>query len=227
VGLEPPVPFSVHEKLICASSDCFKNAMDRDWKESKEKSVHLKDDDPDTFLLYLHWLYRGTLPVRIDKPGLKGNSEYLQSAKAYILGDKLLDGDSNDVVIDAMKDKSRTRTSDGRRWFPVGPVLSCVYDNTPTSSKARQLLVDIYVRHGVRDWLSGWADPNEIPKDFLLDLTMAPLDLKHNSQDDSTEKSSTCAYHQHGLQENSCYKARLRDGVIRSGSVTLDWRDSC
>jgi hypothetical protein len=214
VGLEPPIPFSVHEKLICASSDFFRNAMARDWKESKQRSIHLKDDDADTFELYLHWLYRGTLPVRINEPGLVGNSEYLQMAKAYVLGDKLQDGDFKDVIIDAIIDKCKSIASDGRNWFPVGPVLRCIYDNTPTSSKARRLLVDIYVHDGSGDWLSDWVKQDDIPKDFLLDIAMAFLNKKKKNEESPSQKSSTCAYHQHGLEKTLCYKARLRNGIV-------------
>jgi hypothetical protein len=214
VGLEPPTPFSVHEKLICASSDFFRNAMARDWKESKQRSIHLKDDDADTFELYLHWLYRGTLPVRINEPGLVGNSEYLQMAKAYVLGDKLQDGDFKDVIIDAIIDKCKSIASDGHKWSPVGPVLRCIYDNTPTSSKARRLLVDIYVHNGSGDWLSDWVKQDDIPKDFLLDIAMAFLNKKEKNEESPTHKSSTCAYHQHGLEETLCYKARLRNGIV-------------
>jgi hypothetical protein len=58
-------------------------------------------------------LYRGTLPVRIDEPGPVGNSEYLELAKAYILGDKLQDGDFKDIIINAMIDKCKSEASDG------------------------------------------------------------------------------------------------------------------
>lgn len=214
MGLEPPIPFCVHEKLICASSDFFRNAMARDWKESKQRSIHLEDEDADTFELYLHWLYRGTLPVRINEPGLVGNSEYLQMSKAYVLGDKLQDGDFKDVIIDAIIDKCKSIASDGRKWFPVGPVLRCIYDNTPTSSEARRLLVDIYVHNGSGDWLSDWVKQDDIPKDFLLDITMAFLNKKEKNEEGPTHKSSTCAYHQHGLGETLCYKERLRNGIV-------------
>ncbi|KAF2279433.1 uncharacterized protein EI97DRAFT_412463 [Westerdykella ornata] len=213
VGLEPPIPFSVHENLICASSDFFRKAMEGDWKESKQLLVCLEDDDPDTFLVYLHWLYRGTLPVRIDEPGPLMNSEYLQLAKAYILGDKLQDGDFKDVVIDAMIDKCKSTASDGHRWFPVGPVLRCMYKNTPTSSKARRLLVDIYVHHGPGHWTSDGAEQDEIPKDFLYEVTMAFMDKRDKNEEDPTQRP-TCAYHEHGPGETRCYKARLRNGIV-------------
>ena len=57
--------------------------MKSDWKEGKEGSVLLEDEEPDIFRLYLHWLYRCTLPVPVDEPGHLGDGEYLQLAKCY------------------------------------------------------------------------------------------------------------------------------------------------
>ncbi|RFU24056.1 hypothetical protein B7463_g12285, partial [Scytalidium lignicola] len=152
------------------------------WKESGQRLVRLEEDDPNTFELYLHWLYRDTLPVRIDEPGPASNSEYLQLAKAYILGDKLQDSDFKDVVTDAMIDKCKSKASDGRSWFPVGPVIKCIYDNTLESSKARRLLVDIYVHNGSGSWISDWAKKDDIPKDFLYDITIALLSKRGGSE---------------------------------------------
>ena len=30
---------------------------------------------------------------------------------------------------DAMIDKCKSEASDGRQWFPVGPVIQCIYNN--------------------------------------------------------------------------------------------------
>ena len=206
--MESPITFAVHEKLICASSEFFKKIMSRDWKESKQRSIQLEDDDPDTFQLYLHWLYRGTLPVRTDGPGRIANSEYLQLAMAYVLGDKLQDGDFQDITIDAMIDKCKSPASDGAKWFPVGSVIQCIYDNTPESSKARRLLVDIYVHNGCSGWLRDSMKPDEIPKDFLFEIAIAFLDTRTNEVN-PVAKSSTCEYHQHGPERALCYKTRL------------------
>lgn len=41
-------------------------AMNSDFKESRERSIALKDDNPDTFEVYLHWLCFATVPTRDD-----------------------------------------------------------------------------------------------------------------------------------------------------------------
>jgi len=207
VGSEPSVTFSVHEKLICASSDFFEKALSGKWKESKERSVKLEWDHPEAFQLYIHWLYYHTLPIRINDPGFAGNAEYVLLANAYVLGDMLQDGNFKDAIIDAIIDKSNTSALDGKNWLPVGPVISCIYDNTVQSAKARRLLVDFYVRLGSGDLLHDWSDMKEIPKEFLFDLAIELLN-KRPRPSGSHPITKTCEYHEHGPLPTLCYKDR-------------------
>lgn len=181
--------------------------MSSDWKESRERSVALKDDDPDTFEVYLHWLYFGTVPTRDDE---SSDTEYLQLAKAYVLGDKLGDGNFKDVITDAMIHKSRFLTvsagkSVGTRFFPGGIVIRHIYDNTPKSSEARHLLVYLYAENGNGQWLN---DPALFPKEFLMDLAVALFGRQGKPTPATpTAESNTCKYHQHG--SGPCYKDRF------------------
>ena len=105
VGPEPSTILVVHENLICTSSDFFKRLRTGEWREANERTIKFEEGNPNVFQLYLHWLYRGTLPVRIDAPGQIGNAEYESLAEAYVLGDKLQDGDLQDVIVDTIVDQ--------------------------------------------------------------------------------------------------------------------------
>jgi hypothetical protein len=204
VGSEQPITFSVHENLISAASDFFKKSMNGDRKESKERSVRLREEDPEVFQVYLHWLYYHTLPVRIDSPGLDGNVEYLRLAKAYIMGDMLQDGNFKDAVLDAMAEKGKSKASDGNHWHPVGPVIRAIYDNTRASSEARRFLVDTYTNFANGKWLRDWGAEEDLPKEFLLDLAIAVLDRR--PQPNSPPSTDACAYHQHAPGIMFCYR---------------------
>lgn len=208
VGAEEPTTFSVHEDLICKASDFFQKAMSGSWKESSTRSIRLESHDSETFQVYLHWLYYHVLPVRVDSPGLDGNAEYLQLAKAYVLGDMFLDGDFKDAVIDAIIDKSTSKASDGQYWYPVGPVIRYIYDNTLHPSKARSLLVDLYTASGHGEWLSDWAQPGDLPKEFLHNLAISLLD-KRNYNGVDRPGNSSCTYHEHGTDGKFCYRSKL------------------
>ncbi|KAK5989880.1 hypothetical protein PT974_08142 [Cladobotryum mycophilum] len=205
VGSEPPVTFSVHENLVCASSRFFKKALSGDWKEAEDGRVRLEGDSPDVFEIYLHWLYRRTLPVRIDSPGHEGNFEYLQLAKAYVLGDMLQADTFRDAAIDAIIKKATTKALDGATWFPVGNVIRYIYDNTVDTSKARRLLVDLYTHHGHGNWLCEWADAEDLPKEFLLELAVSLLDKRSSPNRAFVSGISTCEYHEHSQGE--CHTA--------------------
>lgn len=198
--------------------------MRSDWKESRERSIELKDDDPDTFEVYQHWLYFGTVPTRDDMSGKTDDAEYLQLAKAYVLGDKLRDGNFKDVIIDAMLHKSRSNVSDGISdgacFFPGEHVIRHIYDNTPKSSEARHLLVYFYVKNGNRRWLND-AVQEEFPKDFLMDLAVALFERQDKRRPATpTAESNTCKYHQHG--SGPCYKDRFNYDSVVATAKRLD-----
>jgi hypothetical protein len=205
VGHSTPVVFGVHEKIICASSDFFATAMSGHWKESKTRSITLKETDPAIFKIYVHWLYYQQLPVRSDQGGWVGNIEYLQLAKCYTLGDFLQDVDFKDSVLDAMKEKRSTVAKDGHNWLPFGQVIGHIYDNTVESSKARTLLVDMYVHHGHVFWLKGWSRVEDLPKQFLYDLSVALLEQRWKTSSDGFPLDS-CHYHEHKPGKGVCGK---------------------
>lgn len=214
-----PVTFHIHEKLVCASSDFCKCAVNGPWKESKSRSIVLDDVDASIFQIYVSWLYRAQLPVRIDAPGHEGNAEYLALARAYVLGDRLQDVAFCDACIDTMIIKSQTPAADGHSWNPVGPVIACIYENTTTRSKVRMFLVDLYVRNGVGNWLTKWADKDtDLPKDFLFDLAVALLNTRPRPE---KQVSQPCEYHEHG-KERICYKKLLASSKMPSQDVVND-----
>jgi hypothetical protein len=175
------------------------------WETSTSGSVTLKEEDPEVFEVYLHWLYCETLPVKNDSPGHEGNIEYVQLAKAYALGEMLQDVNFKDAVLDAISIKSCSKASDGQRWFPLGPAIRCIYEGTPGSSAARRLLVDMYTYHGNGNWLTDWANEDDLPKQFLLDLAVAALTKRPRPPDFLSRKIGTCDYHEHLPDPNSCY----------------------
>ncbi|OCK74751.1 hypothetical protein K432DRAFT_468508, partial [Lepidopterella palustris CBS 459.81] len=47
----------VHDPLIRAHSKFFGNAPSGNWRESQKRCFRLPEDYPETFRLYLHWVY--------------------------------------------------------------------------------------------------------------------------------------------------------------------------
>ncbi|RDW92790.1 uncharacterized protein DSM5745_00112 [Aspergillus mulundensis] len=67
----------------------------------KEKKIELPDEDPEIWALYVHWAYLGSIPTKADKESIK-DVEYLELAKAYVLGEVIESPGFCNSVIDAI-----------------------------------------------------------------------------------------------------------------------------
>ncbi|EED24537.1 conserved hypothetical protein [Talaromyces stipitatus ATCC 10500] len=184
--------FSIHEKLIRASSLFFDKAMSGAWQESAQNTIELPDDEPEIFGLYHHWLYYGTLPVFCDDV----NVEYVNLIDAYTLGDKLLDTRFQDTAIDAIIERSISKGSDGKMWYPGQGVIEHAYNNTNESALVRTLLVDMYVSAGHGAWLRD-CGTTDFPQSFLFELAAKSMDQRGGSR----LRIDPSKYHIHGSQD--------------------------
>ncbi|KAL4904479.1 hypothetical protein BDW74DRAFT_179053 [Aspergillus multicolor] len=148
--------------------------------EAKERIVELPEQDPDVFALFVHWLYFKTIPVAHDNMGAEEDVEYMELAKAYVLGDMLVSPAFKNVAIDIMVEKSLAPKMNGSLYYPKIKVIQYIHSNTLNGSKIRRLLVDLYLEHGMKDWLRGETD---IPPAFLLALVEDCLDQRERDSE--------------------------------------------
>lgn len=177
--------------------------MSSNWNESETGSVGLPDDDPDTFQVYLYWLYYKKLPVKSENPCY---SEYLQLAKAVVLGDKLRDPDFENSAIDAIIDKSRFDTINAQT---LGPMVVFIYKHSLEGCKARKLLVDLHLSDRTKGWLDGYKGL-DLPSEFFLELATTLLRRRPKTDDyitDPRKSTYSCRYHNHPSGKNSCDKS--------------------
>lgn len=98
----------VHEDVLCRSSSFLEAACDEKWNNSNAKVITLPDVSPDTFLLYVDWLYNGPLDldegyVYLNEPSMPALCEILdQALSAYVLGQFLQDITFSNELIDAI-----------------------------------------------------------------------------------------------------------------------------
>jgi hypothetical protein len=60
--------FALHKTLVCKRSEFFRACLKGDWKESYERKVHLRREDPDTFVFYIQSLYVSQPKTISDEP---------------------------------------------------------------------------------------------------------------------------------------------------------------
>lgn len=106
--------FIVHRDMICKTSNFFKTAVAKDWKEANECEVHLPEQQPIAFQTYLESIYNPNVDVCAmaeahidDLLQLEEGSETLTSRQMYglsvlklsVLGDYIRDTHFKNVVM--------------------------------------------------------------------------------------------------------------------------------
>jgi hypothetical protein len=165
---------NVHERLVRVASPFFDKALTGPWKESQTRTLHLPADDGLTVGLYVHWLYYRSLPVGYDKP----TTEYLGLAKAYVFGDKVLDTDFQNTIMDTII-KGTVIQSDGcggartLRVCATASLIAYVYENTVDGASIRKLLIDMWTEHAKPEWMLEGMDI--IPPSFAAEIAFRDL----------------------------------------------------
>ncbi|PSN64734.1 hypothetical protein BS50DRAFT_529203 [Corynespora cassiicola Philippines] len=179
--------FFVHQGIICDRSEFFRRALNGNWAESTDRVVRLPEDNPSIFSLYHGFLYTKSLPIlpeRISNDEKESEAiaeQYLALCELYVLAEKLVDSMFKADVLDALKNRSTRPASNGACYYPNMDCVRVIYDGTRSKSKARSLLVSIYVDHGNEEFVKEEVD--QIPKEFLHDLCRKTLQKRQRPKD--------------------------------------------
>lgn len=189
--------FTIHWELISARSNYFEKALSAPFKESQKGVVHLPDQDPDTFELYMKSLYWGKL---YSGDGEDYDAEFQRLAAVGILADYLQDHGCFNLVVDAIIDVAETVEQ-----YPL-TLATAVYEQLPTDSPLRRLIRDFWVWvhnpqwYSVVDLMDCDYDVISAPKDFWIDVSkeMAEVGAKSFNQSVKTPwVKNRCSYHVH------------------------------
>ncbi|KAF2241958.1 hypothetical protein BU26DRAFT_387892, partial [Trematosphaeria pertusa] len=114
VGKEPESKdFVAHESILTSRSEFFRRALNGNWEEAHAHIVHLPEDEPDIFGIYLNYVYTGRLhTMSVDSEELATldhnkfrttvNEEYNNLFCLYILAEKLQDTPTKDATFTAL-----------------------------------------------------------------------------------------------------------------------------
>ena len=135
----------VQSSILTKSSDFFRAALKGEWLEGQERVVKLPEQEFDVVASCFHWLYTGSIfskaPVSDNDP--MRQLEYAYLAKQYVLGERPIDRDFQNAVIDRIMEIPTETSADDVHFYPVDASVKIIYDNTPASSLSRKLLVDL------------------------------------------------------------------------------------
>lgn len=195
VGNESPQKFTIHESVIKPRSEFVRLALRGEWKEANDRVITLPDDEPDVFSIYQEWLYSGLIHTRGSEKGLENDPEHELLVKAFVLGEKIIDPEFKDCVLDAIIEKLREDKC-------INLYLTkLVFDNTPSASPLRRLWMDTYYYFGTPQWIDSNVLGNTVSSEFLIEFSHYQMQ-KRTSLDPRAKDAMfrTCAYHGHGLR---------------------------
>lgn len=212
--------FSVHKALIAHHSPFFKAALGGPWKGGREGSLDLPEDEPSTFNLYVCWLY-GVFVLRpvsgccSNPEGVSPTCRQLTAmSNAYKLGNKFLDLDFCNMVIDRICDHGKANKA-----VPTGPFLE-IWNVSARGSKPRNLILDSFRHEGQSSWFEDLT-ATEYDQELWLEIARALAVGKEEHPNDSRSpwRDDTCPYHHHSNSQKTCYKKikDMRDETPKTG----------
>ncbi|KAL6705329.1 hypothetical protein ACN47E_007139 [Coniothyrium glycines] len=160
--------FHVHAALINKTSEFFKAASKAEWRTDPSKPIELADETPENFEKYCQWLY--TKMVSFKNPSLP--NAFYNPVELYILGEKIMDQQFQDDVIDAMI-AERITNSQSSKFYAKCPDLQSIkflYDGTPGVSPMKRLIVDLWAYYMTHDFPDVEKLTDDAHKPFLADL---------------------------------------------------------
>ncbi|KAK1080378.1 hypothetical protein LTR33_005593 [Friedmanniomyces endolithicus] len=204
VGADESI-FYVHERLLRSTSEFFKAALSKEWKGGQARKVELPDDSVCSFEGYTRWLYTGKLAV-IESGK---DTEVGLLASLYGFGEKIIDEQFQNCVIDALVAATRTDVPDNaggsNHWYPTKGTVDSIYRITPKGSPARRLMVDMHTINAQEAWIDVDC-PEQNNHEFLIDLAISLLNNRSVCKDfedkhDELENGTPCSYHKHSKGE--------------------------
>lgn len=135
--------WTIAKHFLVKHSEFFKSACSKDWKEGQTKVIELKTLEPDTFAIYMQWLYTGELVVdELDDEARKQTNlgqSFLSMIDVYVLADFLRDLPVRNAVTDLIREYDAKYA-----LVPASTQFARVIDETPEGSTLARLLTDIY-----------------------------------------------------------------------------------
>lgn len=149
----------MHTAVTTRSSDFFKAAMSREWKEGQEKEVTLPDTDEQAFEGYLQWLYTGELTLSEENP-------FRTLTEHYILGDFLADSAFCGSSLDGIVNKTCEN-----KLLPSASTIELAWEHTLQRSPMRKLYLEAFAApSSIQLLLKYTPDPvKRYPAAFIYD----------------------------------------------------------
>lgn len=183
----------VQGPVIALTSDFFKAALKKVWAAGNSRVVKLPYENPDTIALYLDFVYTHTLSSTLVNASSFVHDMYETLATLYVLGDRMLDASLRKAAVHEIIRCTTLEAVDGSTTFPSNLAINAIYNGTTSSSPARCLMVDLWVRNGAKAWVRAGLHPEflmELGQETLDELAKSGQELSCRSREIEPEDSS-------------------------------------
>ncbi|KAI4720286.1 hypothetical protein E4T48_03418 [Aureobasidium sp. EXF-10727] len=209
--------FTVHKKLLCDSSTYFKAALNNGFKETKDQTITLDDEDPEIFRTFVVWLYETKLNADMIYEGHESFQGHLFNL--YVFADKR-------GIANLANDTTTMLASYwAHEWVSVSEVARVV-PLISRSGKLYKLIIDslLLEMRGGHD--TGDLEDADIPKEILIDLLSRAFIVSVDFNKCRMCFQSICHFHCHGgqnvLSEEECIlRIQAGDNVYEPDGVDL------
>jgi len=198
---EVPKRYFLHKKLLCYYSTFFDAAFNGAFQESISGELKLPEEEARVFDVFVHWLYRGSLPLCWYGMSCATPSDCVS---VYAMGEKWFIPRLQNDVCDRV-----------RFWFvadelPSSQFFNLLYEATSPGCKLRQFFVKLFIYIALRkikpDVVNSILEQNG---DLAIDVakeTFLKLSVKVGPQSGfrSPERLPACEFHVHG-SKTICY----------------------
>ncbi|KAL8939873.1 MAG: hypothetical protein Q9216_003124 [Gyalolechia sp. 2 TL-2023] len=134
--------WTLPKDLLTHASSFFSAALSHTWVESEMNQVQLKEDDPEAFRFFVHWLLEWALKRGGSHPNRIVRGAHTASAilKAWIIGDKL--------GCPLFQDFAQAHIWSARSMEPNN--IRAAYAHSAQGSKLRLLMASLVIHHGLQ-----------------------------------------------------------------------------
>ncbi|KUJ10651.1 uncharacterized protein LY89DRAFT_759536 [Mollisia scopiformis] len=196
-----PIHFRVHEKLLSTKSGYFRSMLDGKYKEAIERTIHMPEDSPTTFSLFLKWLYGDDLK-HLDKQTTKNQALLRQRIELYAFGEKIFNDHLMNCVISSI-----IRICRIHEFLPSACLVEFAYNNTREASLLRAWMCRVYIhalyKEDDEDFsMYDMAKVMETVEDLRMDMITL---FRAKNSESMSEKSpfllDSCSFHHHDNEE--------------------------
>lgn len=191
--------YHLHRKLLCFHSTFFAAAFFGNFLEGITSELKLPEDDAKAFDVFVHWLYRGSLP---QSPDMQENSgDPFRYLLVYSMAEKWFLPRLQDAVCDQI-----------RMWTllkcPSSAFFNNLYDITSSGCKLRQYFVKTFIFWAQKDpsIANTILEENgdlavDVAKEMFLRLNISP---GGNSEFPDPNSLPLCDFHVHRPYYHLC-----------------------